>query len=147
MVLRLHLGDFAEALIERGLKFGDVRLEFGELGGEGEILLLDEKAVLLGVDVGGVGLGADGVELVEEAADEGVGLRGHGRAVTGAPRELLVGEEERHRVCPNRREFERDSERKKEERESKREMEKRERRKEERNLKNKRKIIERSENR
>ena len=113
VVLRLHLVDFAEALIERGLKFGDVRLEFGELGGEGEVLLLDEGAVLLGVNVGCVGLGADGVELVEEAADEGVGLRGHGGAVAGAPRELLVGEEERHRVCPNRREFERDSERKK----------------------------------
>lgn len=99
----MRLGKFAEALIEGRLEVGDLGLQLGELRGEGEVFLLDEGTVLLGVDVSGVGLGADGVELMEEASDERVGLRGHGGAVTGAPRVLLVGEEERHRVCPNRR--------------------------------------------
>lgn len=107
VVLSLSVGEFAEAVIEGGLKVGGMGLELRELSGEGEVLLLDEGAVLLGVDVGGVGPGADGVELVEEAADVGVGLGGDGGDIAGAPRELLVGDEEGHLVgelrCPNRR--------------------------------------------
>lgn len=103
----MRVRELAEAVIEGGLEVGDLRLELGELGGEGEVLLLDEGAVLLRVDVSSVGLGADGVELVEEAADKGVGLGGDGGGVAGAPRELLVREKEGHRFqecrCPNRR--------------------------------------------
>lgn len=69
-----------------------MRLELGEFGGEREILLLDERAVLLGVDIGGVSFGADGVEFEEEAADVGVRLGGDGGGVAGAPRKLLVGD-------------------------------------------------------
>lgn len=64
MVLRLRLGEFAEALIKGRLEVSDVGLQLGELGGEGKVFLLDEGTVLLGVDVSGVGLGTDGVELV-----------------------------------------------------------------------------------
>lgn len=58
------LGEFAEALSEGRLEVGDVGLQLGKLGGEGEVFLLDEGTVLLGVDVSGVSLSADGVELV-----------------------------------------------------------------------------------
>ena len=70
----------------------DARFEFGEFGSEREIFLLNEGAVLFGVDVGGVGFGLDGLEFVEEASDEGVGLVGDERDVVGASGEVLVGE-------------------------------------------------------
>ena len=110
MVLRSRFFEFAEALVEVGLEVGRAGLEGGEVGGEGEVLLLDEGAVLLRVDVGGVGARAERVELVEEATDVGVGLRRHRGGVAGAPRELLVGEEQGHRLCPNRKAIEREKE-------------------------------------
>lgn len=83
VVLCFGIGEFADAFIERGLKVGYMRLKLRELGGEGEVLLFDKRTVLLGVDIRGVSLGADGVELVEEASNVGVGPGGDGGGVAG----------------------------------------------------------------
>jgi len=50
---------------------------------KGEILMVNEGAILFGVDVGGVSFSADGVEFVEEVADVGVGSGGYGGGIVG----------------------------------------------------------------
>lgn len=98
VLLCLRFGELGEALFEDGGVLRILRLELGEIGGEGDVLLLEESAGLLGGDGGGIGLRLDGLELAVEIADEGIGLlRDEGR-VAGAPLEFLVREEERHRA-------------------------------------------------
>jgi hypothetical protein len=83
MILRLSIREVTEVLIKRRLEAGGMGFELGELGREGEILLLNERAILLGVDVGGISFSADGVEFVEDAADVGVGFGGYGDGIAG----------------------------------------------------------------
>ena len=45
--------------------------------------MVNEGAILFGVDVGGVSFSADGVEFVEEVADVGVGSGGYGGGIVG----------------------------------------------------------------
>lgn len=83
-------------LIKSRLKIHSMRFKLRELSGEGEILLFNERAILLGVDVGGIGFGADSVEFVEEVANEGVGFGGNGGGVAGEAVEVFVGDKEGH---------------------------------------------------
>lgn len=76
VLLRLEVGEVGEAVIEGGLEVEGMGLELGEVGGEREVLLLEEGAGLLGGDGGGVELGLEGVELPLEVADESVGFLG-----------------------------------------------------------------------
>lgn len=99
MLIGLDLSEFGEALIEGGSELRILRFEPGVLGSEGDVLLFEEGARLLGGDGRGVGLSLDGLELVVEVSDETVGLLRHERGVVRAPLELLVGEEQRHRVA------------------------------------------------
>lgn len=96
MFFGLDLGEVREAVVEGGLKLSVLGLELGELGGEGEVLLLEERAGLLGGDGGGVGLSPHGVDLLVQLADERVGLLRHRNGVIRVPRELLLRQEERH---------------------------------------------------
>jgi len=73
-----------------------MRFKLRELSGEGEILLLNERAILFGVDVGGIGFSADSVEFVEEVADEGVCFGGDGSGIAGETVEVFVGDKEGH---------------------------------------------------
>lgn len=102
VLLGLRFGELGEALFEGGGELRILRLEPGEIVGEGDVLLLEESTGLLGSDGGGVGLRLDDLDLAVEIADEGIGpLRDEPR-VAGAPLEFLVREEERHR-SPRRR--------------------------------------------
>jgi len=83
-------------LIKSRLKIRCMRFKLRELSREGEILLFNERAILFGVDVGGIGFSADSVEFVEEVADEGVGFGGDGGGVAGEAVEVFVGDEEGH---------------------------------------------------
>jgi len=60
-----------------------IQLKHRELLGKEMILLVNEGAILFGVDVGGVSFSADGVEFVEEVADVGVDSGGYGGGVVG----------------------------------------------------------------
>lgn len=52
--------------------------------------MVNEGAILFGVDVGGVSFSADGVEFVEEVADVGVGSGGYGGGIVGEWWEVFV---------------------------------------------------------
>lgn len=93
----LDLRKLGETMIERRLELGIVGLEVGEVSRKREVLLLEEGAGLLGGDGSGIGLSSEGLELLVEVAYESVGLVRKGRGVVSEPRELLVGDEERHR--------------------------------------------------
>lgn len=74
-----------------------MRLEVGEVSRKREVLLLEERAGLLGGYGSCIGLSTDGVELLVEVSYESVGPIREGCGVVSMPRELLVGDEERHR--------------------------------------------------
>ena len=81
----LDLGEVGEAVVEGGLKLCVLGLELGELGREGEVLLLEERASLLGCDGGGIGLSPHGVDLLVQLTDERVGLLRHRNGVIRVP--------------------------------------------------------------
>lgn len=93
----LDLRKLGEAMVKRRLELRIVRLQVGEVSREREKLLLEERAGLLGGDGSGISLGSEGLKLLVEVSYEGVGLVRKGRRVVYQPRELLVGDEERHR--------------------------------------------------
>jgi len=68
----------------------------GRTEAEREILLLEERAGLLGGDGSRVGLGPHGVDLLVQLTDERVRLLGHRNGVIRVQRELLFRQEERH---------------------------------------------------
>lgn len=96
--MRLHFGELGKALIERGLELCEFGPELGVFIGKREVLLLQEGAGLLGGDGSGVILRLNGVQLRVQISDECVGLLRHPSGVVSVARELLVGDEERHRV-------------------------------------------------
>jgi hypothetical protein len=79
----LSIREITEVLNMRRLVAGGLGFKPGELGRDGEILLLSERETLLSVDVGGINFSADGVEFFEEAAYVGVGFCGYGGGVAG----------------------------------------------------------------
>lgn len=97
MYLGLGGGEVGGAALGGGGELGRLGLVPIDLRGEGGEALLEEGAGLLGRDGRRVGLGADGVDLVPELADGGVGPLGDRGHVPAEEPELLVGHEERHR--------------------------------------------------
>lgn len=88
--MRLDLGEVGEAVVEGGLELSILRLELGEVGGEREVFLFEQRAGLLGGNGGRISLSPHGVELLLEVSDEGVGLVRHRNGVVPETRELLV---------------------------------------------------------
>lgn len=103
VLLGLEVGEVGEVAIEGGLEVEGIGLEVGEVGGEGEVLLLQEGARLLRRDGGRVLLRPDGLQLPLQVPDEGVGFLRHQRPIVGAPRQLVIGDEQRHRRRRRRR--------------------------------------------
>lgn len=93
----LDLRKLGETMIKRRLELEILGLKVGEVGRKREVLLLEEGAGLLGGDGSGIRLSPEGLELLVEVAYESIGFIRKGRGVVSEPRELLVGDEERHR--------------------------------------------------
>ena len=98
VLVGLEKGEVGEVAIEGGLKLRVLGVELGEFGGEGDVLLLEERAGLLGGDGAGVGLGPNRLHLLEQLSYVGVRLLRHRTGVVrlNAPPELLLRHKQRH---------------------------------------------------
>ena len=98
VLVGLEKGEVGEVAIEGGLKLRVLGLELGEFGGEGDVLLLEERASLLGGDGAGVGLCPNSLHLLEQLSYVGVRLLRYRTGVVrlNAPPELLLCHKQRH---------------------------------------------------